>query len=116
VRGEIRGFFNTLMEFNWDQIDQDFKEHIQEVHSQQKRVEVIKVYKNGEVTEQVVDNEMNERKVQAINNIINKNKCSDILKELKAKNDGNKKICVDHELEIKKKFYIKNMDQTLLKL
>ena len=65
---------------------------------------MIKVKKGGEIIEQKINHEQNEGKVQVINNIINKNKAMDILKELKDKNDGKNVENIDHTDVVQKKF------------
>jgi hypothetical protein len=97
LRGEIRGFFNTIIQLNWEHIQgTDFEDHFKERFKNSKGCETVRVMKNDEVIECKIDHEQNECKVQAINNIINKNQWSDLLRDLKYKHDGKKLKDIDH--------------------
>jgi len=52
IRGEVKGFFNTIIKFNWKHIEgTDFERHIIGLQNKASGSEVIKVKKGDEIVE-----------------------------------------------------------------
>ena len=52
IRGEVKGFFNTIIKFNWDHIKgTDFERHIVDLQNKVSGSEVIKVKKGDSIVE-----------------------------------------------------------------
>jgi hypothetical protein len=101
------------------QIKGTFVENKLKVLRNQSTKDVIKVMKNGQLTKVDINNERNECKVQSIEYILNRNRCSVVFKDFKevmamANDEDDTKP--DEITYIKKKFNDSIRQQTLIKL
>ena len=73
--------------------------------------------KNGMVTQRDINNERNECKVQSIEYILNRNRCSEVFRDFKEAMAGQQDDLQPDEVTfIKKKFSVSMRQQTLIKL
>ena len=119
IKGEIKGFFKNIIEFNIDNVRGT---HVEENLLKEKGAfqdDLVSVMRNGKKTEVKINKEKNECQVQMIEFILNKNKCKDVFMDFKKvlqEDSDDEEELRDNKLMVKKKFGENMRKQTLIKL